>query len=189
MLVVITGKTCSGKDTVVKNLVKQGFKKIVTYTTRPKRKFEVDGKDYHFISEEDFKNKIKQDFFLEWTEYKVSGGRTWFYGSPRSPILEKNNSKNAVIILNPNGVDKLFTLGREKKISYKIIYIKSNRETIEARSKHRKDDKREFNRRIEADEADFCAMDYMADKCFWNNLDTNINDLMEDIINYIDQYD
>ncbi len=185
MLVVITGKTCSGKDTVVKALGKEGFKKIVTYTTRPKRKFEVDGRDYYFISEEEFKNKIENNFFLEWTKYEVSGGRTWYYGSPKNQILQKNNKEKRVIILNPSGVDKLYQEAKGKNISYKILYIKANTETIEQRSRRRKDDKRERERRLQADEIDFCAMDYMADKVFWNNSDKNIDDLVDEIIDYL----
>ena len=43
----VCGKMCSGKDTVVKRLINKGFKKVVTYTTRPKRRGETDGVDYH----------------------------------------------------------------------------------------------------------------------------------------------
>ena len=50
MLLVICGKMCSGKDTIVKRLINKGFKKVVTYTTRPKRRGETDGVDYHYIS-------------------------------------------------------------------------------------------------------------------------------------------
>lgn len=188
MLTVITGKTCSGKDAVVKELIKHGYKKIVTYTTRPKRKFEIDGKDYFFISEQDFKNKINEGFFFEWTKYHVSGNRIWYYGSPKLPIFEKNNEKNSVIILNPSGIDKLYTEAKKEKITYKIIYIKANNDTIEQRARHRKDDKRETKRRLEADEKDFCAMDWLADKVIWNNDGTIITDVVNQIIKYIGSF-
>ena len=188
MLVVITGKTCSGKDSTVKELVNLGYEKIITYTTRPKRKFEVNSKDYYFISEEDFKNKIKNNFFFEWTKYEVAGGRTWYYGSPRFEILKKDTTKNHIIILNPNGVDKLYQEAKTEKITYKIIYIKANNQTIEQRAKHRKDDKKEFRRRLEADEIDFCAMDWLADKIVWNNSDTEISDVADQIDKYINSF-
>ena len=57
MLLIICGKMCSGKDTIVKRLINKGFKKVVTYTTRPKKRGEVDGVDYHYISKEDFEKK------------------------------------------------------------------------------------------------------------------------------------
>ncbi len=68
MLLIICGKMCSGKDTVVKRLINKGFKKVVTYTTRPKRRGETDGVDYHFISEGEFKRRIQDGFFLEYRD-------------------------------------------------------------------------------------------------------------------------
>ena len=57
-MIFIAGKTCSGKTRIVSELCKKfGYKKIVTYTTRPIRDKEVDGVDYHFISEEEFEKK------------------------------------------------------------------------------------------------------------------------------------
>ena len=51
MLTFIMGKTCSGKTRIVEELCKKyGYHKLVTYTTRPMRKAERDGVDYHFIS-------------------------------------------------------------------------------------------------------------------------------------------
>ena len=50
MLLVIIGKSGSGKDSVVKEFEKNGWKKIIKYTNRPKRNGEIDGIDYHFVS-------------------------------------------------------------------------------------------------------------------------------------------
>lgn len=44
---------------------------VVSYTTRPKRIGEVDGIDYHFITEDDFFNKQKENFFAEVKSYEV----------------------------------------------------------------------------------------------------------------------
>ena len=53
MIIVLVGKTASGKTTVANELCKHhGYKRIVTYTTRPMRKNEVQDVDYHFISDE-----------------------------------------------------------------------------------------------------------------------------------------
>ena len=99
MLLVICGKMCSGKDTVVKRLINKGFKKIVTYTTRPKRKGETNGVDYHYISKEEFENKIKDGFFLEYRTYKVASGDIWYYGSAKQDILKIRPEQKKVIIL------------------------------------------------------------------------------------------
>ena len=61
MAIIIFGKTASGKSRVVNELVKRGYKKIVTTTTRPARKGEVDGIDYNFITDDEFKELINKD--------------------------------------------------------------------------------------------------------------------------------
>lgn len=47
-MIILVGKSCSGKDTVVKELTKMGYNKIVTCTTRPPRPGEINGREYHF---------------------------------------------------------------------------------------------------------------------------------------------
>ncbi len=63
-MIVILGKACSGKDTVVNRLIeKYEYERIISYTTRPKRKGEIQDKTYHFISEDEFFSKIDSEFF------------------------------------------------------------------------------------------------------------------------------
>ena len=50
-ILLLVGKTCSGKDTIQNELIKRGMEPVVSYTTRPPRHGEVDDKTYHFISE------------------------------------------------------------------------------------------------------------------------------------------
>ena len=59
MSICLVGKSCSGKDTIARELVKLGYERILTYTTRPQRPSELDGVDYHFITENEFKDMIK----------------------------------------------------------------------------------------------------------------------------------
>jgi len=69
-LLVITGPSGSGKDTVMNRLINDlGLKRIVTYTSRPKREGEIEGVDYNFLSKEEFEGKIKKGEFLEHVEY------------------------------------------------------------------------------------------------------------------------
>lgn len=64
-LLVLMGKSCSGKDTIANELVnKYGYESFVSYTTRPMRDGEVQDQTYHFISEDEFINKIMMDFSL-----------------------------------------------------------------------------------------------------------------------------
>ena len=78
MLLILLGKTCSGKTTIAKELeMKHGFHRIPTTTCRPMRKGEIQDIDYHFISEEEFLEKIENSFFIEYKSYDTSSGR-WY---------------------------------------------------------------------------------------------------------------
>ena len=77
MSICLVGKSCSGKDTIARELVKLGYERILTYTTRPARSNELDGVDYHFVTENEFKDMIKNKEFLEWRSYQTDEG-TWY---------------------------------------------------------------------------------------------------------------
>ena len=186
MLLVICGKMCSGKDTVVKRLINKGFKKVVTYTTRPKRRGETDGVDYHYISKEDFEGKIKDGFFLEYRTYKVASGDTWYYGSAKQDVLKVRDNQKKVIILSPSGVDKMYELKRDQDVKFRVIYLKCNNDTIRIRAKRRGDKKPEITRRIEADGIDFSVMDIFAQKVIWNDEGTEVGDVVREILDYVE---
>lgn len=69
-MLILSAPSGAGKTTLVKHLLTQipelGFS--VSATSRPKRENETDGKDYHFLSAEQFRQKITEDAFLEWEE-------------------------------------------------------------------------------------------------------------------------
>ena len=77
MLTIITGKSGAGKSTIVKELEKYGFHPVLTTTTRPKREKEIQNVDYHFVSEEEFLEKIDQNYFAEYKVYKTELG-IWY---------------------------------------------------------------------------------------------------------------
>lgn len=85
LLLVISGPSGVGKDAVLSRMKQQGFPLyfVVTATTRPQRKGEENGKDYHFLSPEEFQRKVEQGEFLEWAE--VYGN---WYGVPKEQIRE-----------------------------------------------------------------------------------------------------
>ncbi|OPX23695.1 MAG: guanylate kinase [Planctomycetales bacterium 4484_113] len=92
--IVISGCSGVGKTTVIKHLLRlhPDFAFSVSYTTRPPRADEVDGKDYHFISREEFERKARERFFLEWEE--VYG---CYYGTPKLPPDEEEGTTRVVI--------------------------------------------------------------------------------------------
>lgn len=62
MLTILIGMSASGKDAILRELVaNHGFREIVTTTTRPMRKGEVNGKDYNFISRKEFEKVSLRD--------------------------------------------------------------------------------------------------------------------------------
>lgn len=82
-LFVFSAPSGSGKTTIVKDVLKnfEHFVFSISATTRKKRKTEVDGKDYYFISEEDFAEKIKHNEFVEWEKFY-----DYYYGTLKSQI-------------------------------------------------------------------------------------------------------
>jgi guanylate kinase len=84
-LIVFSAPSGSGKTTIVKHLL--GIKDLnlefsISATSREKRGDEIDGKDYYFLSAKAFKNKIKNDEFLEWEEVY----RDNFYGTLKTEV-------------------------------------------------------------------------------------------------------
>lgn len=83
-LVIFSAPSGAGKTTIVKHLMSRNlnFGFSISATTRKPRGTEVDGKDYYFLSTDDFTAKIKNDEFLEWEE--VYPG--CFYGTLKSEV-------------------------------------------------------------------------------------------------------
>jgi len=67
---VVSAPSGAGKTTVCREFLKQtpGVRFSVSYTTRPPRRGEVDGRDYHFIPQEEFRRRIAEGEFAEWEE-------------------------------------------------------------------------------------------------------------------------
>lgn len=122
MLTILIGKSCSGKNTIANELVKNfSFERIVTTTTRPMRKNEVDGVDYNFISKEQFLEKVKNGDFIEYRskDTLIKGKQDIsYYGSPKRQL---EAGKNYVIILDVQGAKKFIDYyGKENCFVVKI---------------------------------------------------------------------
>lgn len=93
-LIVISGFSGAGKGTVAKRLVKDyGYSLSVSATTRAPRENEVDGVDYYFKSEADFKNLIDYNGFIEYARYVDN-----YYGTPRAFVERELAAGNNVIL-------------------------------------------------------------------------------------------
>lgn len=92
MILVIMGGTNSGKNYFSKKCEKYGFSRVITNTTRPRRIDDAENA-YHFLTEEEFKEKLNRGLMLEYTVYNGN-----YYG-----VSIDSLSKNCVVILDPFG--------------------------------------------------------------------------------------
>jgi guanylate kinase len=91
---LLSGPSGSGKSTLVKELLER-FDDIyfsISTTTRPKRPGEIEGKDYFFVSREEFEKEIAEGMFLEWAE--VHGN---YYGTSLRPVMEAIDAGKLVV--------------------------------------------------------------------------------------------
>ena len=95
LLIVISGPSGAGKGTICKRFMEKNKEVVlsVSATTRLPRQGEVDGVNYHFMTKEQFKDKIKSDDFLEYAEVYDN-----FYGTPKSNVNELLESGKDVIL-------------------------------------------------------------------------------------------
>ena len=95
LLLVLSGPAGAGKSTVLRSVVEQDPvpRFSVSCTTRPRREGEVDGSDYHFLSEEEFSGKVEVGEFLE-----HAGVHKWRYGTLRNSVTSLIESGFDVIM-------------------------------------------------------------------------------------------
>ena len=114
IIVILSSPSGAGKTTLV-NLILQNKKFVnsVSHTTRKPRSNEINGKDYYFVSNEEFKNLIKNNEFLEYANVFNN-----FYGSTKKPVLENlQNGNNVVFDIDWQGTEQI----KSQNIKYKII--------------------------------------------------------------------
>ena len=139
--IALVGPGASGKDHLRQKFQDRGFTFGVSCTTRPMRDGEVHGKDYYYMTDEEFEDNIKIGAFVEWQEFN-----NWKYGMMK-PEFERCD----IMILNAEAVDLLEPQYRDRLF---VIYMDIDRETRLERLNARKDfDNPE--RRIEEDDKQF----------------------------------
>lgn len=166
-LAVLIGKSGSGKDSILNLLVnKYGYHRVVTSTTRPPRDGEIDGKDYFFLTEEEFMKKE----FIEKRSYNTVFG-TWYYGSTDEGF--DPDGKN-VIILDPDGAKVL----KSKYPEALIFEIEVDDETRGERAKARGSfNQNEWNRRLEDDRIKFSDKELSVYMFINDNLEETVEEI------------
>jgi len=131
ILVVISGPSGVGKGTIAKLIVERdsNFALSVSCTTRSPRKGEENGRDYFFISREQFEQKKEVGGFLEYSEHFGND-----YGTPRDFVMEKLGKKDVMLEIDVNG-------GLNVKKAYKeavlIMVLPPSLEELKHRLKER----------------------------------------------------
>ena len=102
---VVSGPSGSGKSTLSRRAVERaGVALSISATTRPRRETEVQGKDYYFITEEEFTAKIEAGEFLEYARVFDH-----YYGTPASKVVEKLQAgQNVVLEIDVQGAMQVF---------------------------------------------------------------------------------
>lgn len=171
-MLVIIGPSACGKTQIVNQLIeKYHFKKLVTYTTRPIRIGEVNGIDYHFVTTNEFEEKIKHDFFLEYVKYNHN-----YYGTSFSDLKE-----DKVVIIEAEGLKKYIEKARNK---IKIVYIRCSKPIRRIRMMNRHDDIESIEERLVSDDSIFNkSIEKLADKII-DSSNSNIYDDAQTIYHY-----
>lgn len=116
MLIVITGPSGSGKSTLANRVVEEieNVEFSVSHTTRQKRDGEIEGKDYYFVVEEEFKRMIKDEELVEWAV--VHGN---YYGTSKNELEKVSEKGDLLLDIDVQGAERI----REKHKGAVFVFI------------------------------------------------------------------
>ena len=118
-LFVISSPSGGGKTSLINKLFEDSrsanFEKSISDTSRQKRQGDLEGKDYYFLSEKDFKDKIKRD---EYVEFATVFGN--FYGTSKEEIKKKYNNSNLILELDWQGAYAVKELFDDAKLIFLV---------------------------------------------------------------------
>ena len=166
---VISGPSGAGKNAVLDGLFakNKNIAQTVSATTRAPRSDEVDGKDYYFISRDDFLEKIKQDEFVEYVQYGEN-----YYGTLKSEVKRLTElNKTVILIIEVRGAQNFKVLYPE---STTIFIVPPSVDELRRRIKGRgQNTQEEIDLRLnialeemkQRDKYDFCVVNDELDDC------------------------
>lgn len=175
-IVVISGPSGVGKSTICKALVERldNACRSVSVTTRPQAKNEIDGKDYRFVTKQQFRGKLDADQLLEYAE--VFGN---LYGTPKDKVEQSINAGKTVILeIDVQGGKKIKKLCPDAVM---IFIMPPAREDLAKRmSRRARDDSQSAAKRLGGAEAEIAVA-----KQYYEHFVVN-DDLQEAINNVIE---
>lgn len=167
LVIVLSGPSGCGKSTVAKALcdVDKTLRLSISATTRPARPDEVDGVNYHFLTQDTFEKWIKNDAFLEWAKYHDN-----YYGTPKSEIeAGQKDGKDTILEIEVNGALQVKEQNLTPVRSILIFLIPSSYTSLEQRLRGRKtESEEELKNRLEIAESeihqitqyDYCVINH-----------------------------
>ena len=163
MLVILSGVSGAGKDTIKKEIIKR-MKNVISlpsFTSREPREGEEEGIQYHFITKEQFKEKIKNEEFYEYDLHHEN-----YYGTSKKLMNEKIDSGKIIVKdIEVNGTENLIKkLGNDTKLV--TIFLKVDKEELKNRLINRGDNLSEADMqlrlgRLEYEESKIGLYDYV----------------------------
>ncbi|MEM7160844.1 MAG: guanylate kinase [Bacteroidota bacterium] len=138
--IIVSAPSGAGKTTLVRHLLSERTDLCfsISATNRPKRKGEEDGKDYYFLSDEEFKSRIRNNEFLEWEE--VYEGR--FYGTLNQEV-ERIWSKNKHVVFDVDVIGGLHLKKKMGDCALAIFVSPGHMDVLEERLRKRETEKEE----------------------------------------------
>jgi guanylate kinase len=136
LMLVLSSPSGAGKTTLSRMLLKADRNVVlsVSVTTRPKRRGEINGRDYHFIDRVRFNDMVKNGELLEWAE--VFGHH---YGTPRRPVIKALEAGRDVLFdIDWQGTQQLRERARDDLVS--VFILPPTASELERRLKRRAQD-------------------------------------------------
>ncbi len=174
IMLILSSPSGAGKTTLVKLLSKEkNFHISISHTTRKPRINEIQDEDYHFINNDEFKDLIKKNEFLEHAKVFKH-----FYGTTKTPVKNKlKNGKNVIFDIDWQGTEQI----KNKKLEYKLItffVLPPSKEVLFDRLSNR-----DMKDKLIAEER---MKQFEKDILHWKNYDyVVINDNLQDCFNQI----
>lgn len=177
-LYVISGSSGVGKGTVLKGFLEKNphFMLSISCTTRNPRPGEIDGVNYFFLSNEEFRNCIENNKFLEWAEFAGN-----FYGTKKRYINEcLENGKDIILEIDTQGALQV----KKRMPEAVLIFIcPPSYETLENRLRGRHtEDEETIKKRLEQAKVEFERAEKFDYKIINDDLEIAVKSL-EDVIN------
>jgi guanylate kinase len=182
-VVIFSAPSGAGKTTIVKEMLNQefGLEFSISACNRSKRENEVEGKDYYFLSTEEFKNKIENQEFLEWEEVYTDK----FYGTLRSEVDRIwAKGKNVIFDVDVVGGINIKKIYGDKALSVFIMppSIESLKKRLATRSTESEES---FNIRIEKAEQELNYADKFDIQIINDNLETTIDETKAIVFSFL----